>query len=248
MPLHVPGSLDRLLSLLGPCFSQPAFQTFRALVVGFIARVGEHTVTGMWQAVRLAGRVHHCHAHDFFARRRWDPDRLGLALLEFLVTVFVKAGAPIRLAIDDTLFGRSGRRVFGAHYLHDGCQPAGQGRRTRWGNCFVVVGLVVALPCLGGRSVCLPVLFRLFRPREDAHPDRPSQPELARPPGAEGQQASLAGQARPDAPVHTDHGLLARWPSPHRARRRDHLPVVRPLPHPPGQAAAGARIRARRWL
>jgi hypothetical protein len=180
MPLHVPGSLDRLLSLLGPCFSQPAFQTFRALVAGFIARVGEHTVTGMWQAVRLAGRVHHSHAHDFFARRRWDPDRLGLVLLEFLVTVFVKSGAALTLAIDDTLFGRSGRRVFGAHYLHDGSQPAGQGRRTRWGNCFVVVGLVVCLPCLGGRSVCLPVLFRLFRPRDDAHPDRPSQPQLAR--------------------------------------------------------------------
>lgn len=180
MPLHVPGSLDRLLSLLEPCFSQPAFETFRVLVVGFVARVGEHTVTGMWQAARLAGRVHHSHAHDFFARRRWDPDRLGLALLEFVVTVFVTAGAPIRLAIDDTLFGRSGRKVWGAHYLHDGCQPAGQGRRTRWGNCFVVVGVVVALPCLGGRCVCLPVLFRLFRPRDDEHPERRSQPQLAR--------------------------------------------------------------------
>ena len=129
MPLHVPDSLDRLLSLLGPCFSQPVFQTFRALVAGFVARVGEHTVTGLWQAVRLAGRVHHSRAHDFFARRRWDSDRLGLVLLEFLVTVFVAAGAPIRLAIDDTLFGRSGRRVFGAHYLHDGSPPGRAGGR-----------------------------------------------------------------------------------------------------------------------
>ena len=56
MPLHVPGSLDGLLYLLEPCFSQPAFQSFRALVVGFVGRVGEHTVTGMWQAARLAGR------------------------------------------------------------------------------------------------------------------------------------------------------------------------------------------------
>ncbi len=111
MPLHVPGSLDRLLSLLAPCFSQPTFQTFRALLVGFVGRVGEHTITGMWQAVRLAGRVHHSRAHDFFARRRWDPDELGLVLLDFLVTVFVKPGAPLQLVVDDTLFGRSGRRV-----------------------------------------------------------------------------------------------------------------------------------------
>ena len=70
--------------------------------------------------------------------------------------------------------------MLGAHYLHDGSQPAGQGHRTRWGNCFVVVGLVVCLPCLGGRRVCLPVLFRLLRPRDEAQPDRLSQPELAR--------------------------------------------------------------------
>ncbi len=153
------------------------------LVVGMVGRVRDCTVTGMLQAAGLAGAWHHSRAHDFFARSRWDPDQLGLALLDFLVTVFVKAG-PIRLAVDDTLFGRSGRKVFGSHYLHDGAQPEGSGRRTRWGNCWVVVVLVVELPCLGGRQVGLPVLFRLFRPKDEAHPEldaqRPSQPELGR--------------------------------------------------------------------
>ena len=177
---QVPTSLAGLLSLLAPCFTQPTFQTFSALLVGFVGRVRDCTVTGMLQAAGLAGEWHHSRAHDFFARRRWDPDQLGLALAEFLVSVFVAAGAPIRLAVDDTLFGRSGRRVWGAHYLHDGPQPEGSGRRTRWGNCWVVVVLVVNLECLGGRPVGLPILFRLFRPRDDDHPDRPSQPELAR--------------------------------------------------------------------
>jgi len=70
--------------------------------------------------------------------------------------------------------------VWGAHYLHDGAQPEGSGQRTRWGNCWVVVVLVVELPCLGGRQVGLPVLFRLFRPKDDSHPNRCSQPELGR--------------------------------------------------------------------
>jgi DDE superfamily endonuclease len=177
---QVPTSLAGLLSLLRPCFSQPTFQTFGMLLVGFVGRIRDCTVTGMLQAAGLAGEWHHSRAHDFFARRRWDPDALGLRLVDFLVSVFVTAGAPIRLAVDDTLFGRAGRRVFGAHYLHDGGQPEGSGRRTRWGNCWVVVVLVVSLPCLGGRPIGLPVLFRLFRPRDDKHPDRPSQPELAR--------------------------------------------------------------------
>jgi len=117
-----------------------------------------------------------------FLGARKSADELGLRLLDFLVAVFCKPDAPLVLAIDDTLFGRSGRRVFGAHYLHDGSQPAGQGRRTRWGNCWVKVALVVCLPCLGGRAICLPVLFRLFRPKTAEDQARPSQPELARAP------------------------------------------------------------------
>lgn len=150
------------------------------LTVGFVGRIRDCTVTGMLEAAGLAGEWHHSRAHDFFARRRWDPDELGVRLLDFLVVTFLKAEAPIRLAVDDTLFGRSGRRVWGAHYLHDGAQPEGSGRRTRWGNCWVVVVLVIELDCLGGRPVGLPILFRLFRPKDDEHPDHPSQPVLAR--------------------------------------------------------------------
>ena len=177
---QVPTSLAGLLSLLVPCFTQPTFQTFSMLMVGFAGRIRDCTVTGMLESAGLAGVWHHSRAHDFFSRRRWDPGELGLVLLDFLVSVFVKTGAPLRLAVDDTLFGRSGRRVWGAHYLHDGAQPEGSGRRTRWGNCWVVVVLVVQLDCLGGRAVGLPVLFRLFRPKTDEDRDRPSQPELAR--------------------------------------------------------------------
>jgi hypothetical protein len=154
------------------------------LLVGFTGRVRDCTVTGMLQAAGLAGVWHHSRAHDFFARRCWDPDEVGLALLEFVVTVFARHDAPIRFAVDDTLFGRSGPKVFGAHYLHDGAQPEGSGQRTRWGNCWVVVVLVIELPCLGGRAVGLPVLFRLFEPKDQARPEldseRPSQAELAR--------------------------------------------------------------------
>ncbi len=153
--LQVPSSLQGLLSLFEGCFTQPTLQTFSMLLVGMIGRVRDCTITGMLQAAGLAGSWHHSRAHDFFARRRWDPDELGLRLLDFLVVVLAKDG-PLRFAVDDTLFGRCGRRVFGAHYLHDGAQPEGSGRRTRWGNCWVLVVLVVSLPCLGGRHVGLP--------------------------------------------------------------------------------------------
>jgi hypothetical protein len=161
----MPSSLAGLLSLLAPCFTQPTFHTFSMLLVGMVGRIRDCTVTGMLQAAGLAGDWHHSRAHDFFARARWDPDELGLLLLDFLVVVFAGANAPIRFAVDDTLFGRSGRRVWGAHYLHDGAQPEGSGRRTRWGNCWVVVVLVVQLDCLAGREIGLPVLSGCSGPR-----------------------------------------------------------------------------------
>jgi DDE superfamily endonuclease len=162
MPPALPDSLARLLSLLRPAFTAPSFDTFCWLVHGFIGRVGEHTITGVWQAARLGGVLHHSRAHDFFARRRWSPDRLGLLVAQFVVERFVAAEAPIRMAVDDTLFRRSGRKVFAAGWYFDGDAKAG--RSVQFGNVFVCLGLLVRLPALGERVVCLPVLFRLWRP------------------------------------------------------------------------------------
>ena len=143
--LQVPSSLQGLLSLFDGCFTQPTLQTFSMLLVGMIGRLRDCTITGMLQAAGLAGEWHHSRAHDFFARRRWNPDELGVTLVEFLVTVFVKAGAPVRLAVDDTLFGRSGRKVWGAHYRIElpGLRPLGVvswrvARRRRSGGRVVV--------------------------------------------------------------------------------------------------------------
>jgi hypothetical protein len=65
-------------------------------------------------------------------------------------------------AVDDTLLRRYGRRVHAAAWQHDG---SAQGpRKIGFGNCWVIVGIVVALPMLS-RPVCLPVLFRLWWPK-----------------------------------------------------------------------------------
>jgi hypothetical protein len=40
--------------------------------------------------------------------------------------------------------------------------------RVAWGNAWVVVGILVELPCIRHRSLCLPVLARLWRPKQTA--------------------------------------------------------------------------------
>ena len=93
---------------------------------------------------------------------RWSADALGLVLADLIVTHLLPAGSPLTVAVDDTLFKRSGNKVFGAAWHHDGAakgpKPIG------FGNCWVVAGIVVQLPFLS-RPVCLPVLARLWRPR-----------------------------------------------------------------------------------
>src|SRR5450755_772487 len=67
-------------ALLAPCFTQPTFQTFRALLVGQVSQTGRRTVCGMLIGARLSGVWEHSRAHRFFSRARWQPDQLGLAL------------------------------------------------------------------------------------------------------------------------------------------------------------------------
>jgi DDE superfamily endonuclease len=161
---HAPASLAGLVSLFAGCFTQPTFRTFRALLIGFIATVGEHTITGCLVASGMAGRWHHSRAHRFFARARWSPDRLGLVLLDFIVERLVPDGAPLLIAIDDTLLKRSGRRVWGTAWHHDSAVHS-PSRWLAWGNCWVVAAVIISLPFLT-RPVALPVLCRLWTRRE----------------------------------------------------------------------------------
>ena len=103
----------------------------------------------------------HDRAHYFFARAAWELDELGLAVARAAVMLLVPPGAAITVAVDDSVFRRSGRKVWGAAWQHDGSSPAKN--KLSFGNCFVTAGVVVALPFCT-RPVCLPVLARLHVP------------------------------------------------------------------------------------
>lgn len=163
----IPGSLADLLGAFRVCFTAPTFTTFMALCAGLLAQPGPGTVTGMLAGARLAGIWHHTKAHRFFTHARWRPDHLGLLLCDLIVGRLLEADQPILLAVDDTLWRRASRRLPLAAFHHDPTAPAG--RRIGWGHCWVVVGVLVKLPLVPHRQVCLPVLARLWHPRDTAH-------------------------------------------------------------------------------
>jgi DDE superfamily endonuclease len=182
--LCLPSSLNELLLLFAPCFTKPTFQTFRALVVGQISQTRLRCVTGMLIGARLSEIWHHARAHRFFSHARWCVDELGLRVAELIVSRLLAPDQPLVVPIDDTLAKRRGRKIFGCFWHHDATANSNKGS-VAWGNNWVTAGINVKLPFLE-RTVCLLVLFRLWRPRRKEipkgkpDPERPSKPQLAR--------------------------------------------------------------------
>ncbi len=182
--LCLPSSLNELLLLFATCFSRPTYRTFCALVVGQISQTRVRCVTGMLIGARLSGVWHHTRAHRFFSHARWCADELGLKVAEVIVSRLLSPDQPLVVPIDDTLTKRRGRKVFGCFWHHDATANSSKGSLA-WGTNWVTAGINVKLPFLE-RTVCLLVLFRLWRPRRKEipkhkpDPERPSKPRLAR--------------------------------------------------------------------
>ena len=170
--LCVPSSLNELLLLIAPGFSRPTFRKICALVVGQISQTRLRCVTGMLVGARLSGVWHHARAHRFFANARWCSEELGLRLAVLIVERFRDPDAPVLVAVDDTLLHRLGRKIHGCFWHHDATANS-QKTAVAWGNNWVVVGFWIMLPFLE-RTVCLPVLFRLWQPRRRSTPSRTS--------------------------------------------------------------------------
>jgi hypothetical protein len=156
--LPVPASLMTLLTVFSPLFTAPSFRTFTGLACGFLAQGGKRTVCGMLAGAGLSRSWPHDRAHWYFSRARWDADALGLAAALLVVSLLVPAGAPVDVAVDDTLFKRRGKKVWAASWFHDG---SAQGpAKTGYGNNWVVLGIVVRLRFMS-RPVAVPVTAKL---------------------------------------------------------------------------------------
>ncbi len=159
--LNLPGSLMEILAALRPCFTAPSFVTFCGLAAGLAGQARRRTVTGMLPGACLHRAWPHDRAHCFFARARWEIGQLGLGIAQAAVMLLVPPGADLRAAVDDSVFRRSGRKVHGAAWQHDGSSPSLG--KISYGNCFVAVALLVQVPFCR-REIGLPVLVRLHVP------------------------------------------------------------------------------------
>ncbi len=167
----LPVSLLAVAQVLRGCFTAPSFEVFTHLLAGMVVARGPRTVTGMLTGAGLSTVWSHHRVHRFFSRAAWDPRKVGVALAGAVIAALIPDGAPVRVAVDDTLLRRRGKRVWAALWTHDG--SARSQDKIGYGNTWVIAAVLVDLP-FASRPVALPVLARLWRGKDTA-----SRSELA---------------------------------------------------------------------
>jgi hypothetical protein len=232
--LCIPSSLNELLLLFRPCFTQPSFQTFTALVVGQIAQTRLRCVTGMLLGARLSRVWHHARAHRFFSHARWSADELGLAIAGVIVERLLPADAPLVVPVDDSLFKRRGRKIFGCAWDRDPTANSRRGR-SRGVTAGSRPGSTSSCHSLSGRSACWCCsgsggrgIPNTSRPSTPIHSGRPS-------PSWPGKSCACSPSASPAGRSTS----LATQPMPPKRS-----PACRPTSRsPPGCAASSALRR-----
>src|SRR5579863_1134875 len=112
--LRLPASWSQVLLSVRPVLRAPGFRMFRILATGLVAQTGRKGVVGMLAGSGMQVAVSFHAACRFFSEGTWNVDRVGLRVARLVVDRLVPVGAPVLVAVDDTLVQRWGKHVFAA--------------------------------------------------------------------------------------------------------------------------------------
>jgi hypothetical protein len=155
------------MSLLNPflgIFTQPGRVIFTRLTVGWVLCTVRRTVTGILPFADPQSESAHDAYHRFFPDARWCLDKLWQTLTHILIVTFYPTGT-ITLALDDTLFHHSGKKIDGAGWWRDAVHSSKHKHVSAWGLNLVVLTLQIQ-PFWGGEPLGLPLNMRLHRKNE----------------------------------------------------------------------------------
>ena len=147
-----------------PSFTRPAGAIFMRLASGWILCTVRRTMTGMLPFADPAHKRAHDAYHRFFPDARWSMAKLWRIVMGISIRTFCRTGT-ITLALDDTLFHHSGKKVNGAGYWRDAIRSTQSKTVCAWGLNLVVLTLQIQPPW-GGEPLGLPINMRLHRKKQ----------------------------------------------------------------------------------
>ena len=157
-------SLVNLLAPISPAFRKEVFQTFRLMFGAWIVCLGRRTVSRVFETTGRSESHDHSASFRLVANALWNWDEVMRLLLASLLQILVP-GTRVWIVIDDTLCHKRGAKVaFGGIFL-DAVLRTRKHKTFRFGNNWVLLGLVVSLPFRPDRPFCVPLLWRVYEKR-----------------------------------------------------------------------------------
>ena len=157
-------SMLALLAPLAPAFREEVFKTFCLMTGAWILCLGRRTISRVWETTGEAKKRNHASAFRLFSEAAWNWDEVCRLLMVEILAGLVP-GTKVWLVVDDTLCHKRGAKVaFGGIFL-DAVLSSKKHKVFRFGNNWVMMGIVVELAIRPNRYFCLPIAWRVYEKR-----------------------------------------------------------------------------------
>jgi hypothetical protein len=159
MPSPSP-DIIQLLMVFAQAFTVPTFANALVLLYGTILAPGRRTVTAALRAMGLADSKHFTNYHRVLNRAQWAAWVLSKLLLALIIVLFVPAGMPLILVVDETLERRRGAKIKYKGWFRDPIRSTvnhvSKSLGIRWICLAILVPLwalpFMTIPALGPRT------------------------------------------------------------------------------------------------
>ena len=157
-------TLEVLLDALAPAFRQEVHVLFGQMIAAWIVCLGRRSISRVWETTGQADTRNHAAAFRLFSQAAWNWDEVCRLLLIRILATLVP-GTQVWLVVDDTLCHKRGAKVaFGGIFL-DAVLSTKRHKVFRFGNNWVLLGVVVELAVRPNRYFCLPICWRVYAKR-----------------------------------------------------------------------------------
>ena len=164
--MELTSSFVDLLQQFSPVFTAPTYQTFVAIVAGWVLSQRHRFITEVIFSSGNVGNGHWSRFHRFFSHAAWDIDTFSLHLAKLVMTILAP-GAILFWAVDDTLCRKRGLTLYGAGMHYDPLISSRSKALVSWGHDWVVLCLIVVHPFWAPTKVfALPIAARLYINRQ----------------------------------------------------------------------------------
>jgi len=136
----------QLLAYFSVAFTAPTFAKVLVLTIGTILAPSRRTVTAALRMMGLGNDKHFSNYHRVLNRDCWSPWIVSKILLGLIISLFLPAGSPLILAIDETLERRQGQQIKYKGWFRDTILSTREHVIKALGIRWICLAVVVPVP------------------------------------------------------------------------------------------------------